>query len=138
MPIKTKVSSFESLIDDMLKTGTSIEDIADLFADALNAQTEKARKAEKEKAKMKDATQLMVMVSAFFQTHYGEDAWDQETIETAAKDFIKSLDAAHEMLGKITALTSDIKPAGKRMNVKVVDDYAKAEKFFNELIASLK
>lgn len=125
------MSDFDVIIENMIKAGASSEDIANHFTDALNAYTEKARKAEKEKAKMKDAIALIQMVSAFLETHYGEKAWDEEAIKTAAKDLIASFDAVSDLALSFNKI---IKPKGE----SVKDGFAEAEKFFNDLLASLR
>lgn len=127
-------NNYEAFIEDMIKTGVSTEDIASHFTNALNAYSEKARKAEKEAKKMADAVALVQMVSAFLTTHYDEEPWDKNTIDAAAKDIVKSFDAMSE----IVPIFEDIlKPkAEPKGNVK--DGFIEAEKFFNDLLASLK
>lgn len=127
------MSDFDVIIENMIKAGASSEDVANHFTNALNAYTDKVRKEEKEKAKMKDAVALIQMVSAFLEKYYGEKAWDEASIEATAKDLIASFDAVKDISLSFNKI---IKPKGKSTNPK--NSFAEAEKFFNDLLTSLR
>lgn len=127
---------FESLISDMVKAGTSIEDIATLFADALNAESVKAATAKKAKeAKERDALTIMQMISAFMSNHYGDKSWDDELIDRAAKEFVNSMDMAQEFAKSLDKLAEKAKPVADKMVKKSDFDDAVAE--FEKLLKSL-
>ena len=127
---------FESLISDMVKAGTSIEDIATLFADALNAESVKAATAKKAKeAKERDALTIMQMISAFMSNHYGDKSWDDELINRAAKEFVNSMDMAQEFAKSLDKLAEKAKPVADKIVKKSDFDDAMAE--FEKLLKSL-
>ena len=127
---------FESLISDMVKAGTSIEDIATLFADALNAESVKAAAAKKAKeAKERDALTIMKMISAFMSNHYGDKSWDDELINRAAKELVNSMDMAQEFAKSLDKLAEKAKPVADKIVKKSDFDDAMAE--FEKLLKSL-
>lgn len=136
MPMKNVNIGFESLISDMVKAGTSIEDIATLFADALNTESVKAAAAKKAKeAKERDALTIMQMISAFMSNHYGDKSWDDELINRAAKEFVNSMDMAQEFAKSLDKLAEKAKPVADKMVKKSDFDDAVAE--FEKLLKSL-
>ena len=130
-------TDFASVIGDMVNAGTSIEDIATLFTDALNAESKRQEEMKKNVAKEKDAVELMKLIAAFLATHYGDTTWDETAITNGAKEFVTILDEVYKVMpafkslltpgtkSKIT-ITDVVPPKVEEFDpVKIFEDFVK-------------
>ncbi len=117
-------TDFASLISGMVESGTSIEDIATLFTDALNAETKRQEEKKKNVAKEKDAVELMKLIAAFLATHYGDTSWDESAITSGAKEFVTILDEVY----KVMPAVKDIFDVAFTTKPKIKVDVAKPDK----------
>lgn len=102
---------FEDAISSAVNAGTSIEDIAELFTQTLNAETERIKKEKMNQKKNEDALQIMRMVGAFMTTHYNDDKWTDEVVEASAKEFVAAMDAIADLTPHVKDLFSWAKSA---------------------------
>lgn len=121
-------TDFASLISGMVESGTSIEDIATLFTDALNAETKRQEEKKKNVAKEKDAVELMKLIAAFLATHYGDTSWDEAAITSGAKEFVTILDEVYKVMPAVkdifdVAFTTVKPKAAKPDKGDVVDTF---------------
>ena len=114
-----------SLISGMVESGTSIEDIATLVTDALNAETKRQEEKKKNVAKEKDAVELMKLIAAFLATHYGDTTWDESTITSGAKEFVTILDEVYKVMPAVKDIF-DVAFTTTKPKIKV--DVAKPDK----------
>lgn len=117
-------TDFASVIGDMVNAGTSIEDIATLFTNALNAESKRQEEMKKNVAKEKDAVELMRLVAAFLATHYGDTTWDEAAIAGGAKELVTVLDEVYKVMPAI----KDIFDVAFATKPKIKVDVAKPEK----------